>query len=158
MGLPYPPYGETCTPGASWDPVAGFLLPRHGITRLGESMETISGEIFKVLGYLVGAYVLFHVYNIARKDSGVGNFKNVLWKGLLFCAGIALFASFSLGNPTCLDREQDNRSSTCYEYADDGYEPTAEQRAARFAYWFILLYVPVVFGALMGRDDPRKSP
>jgi len=57
----------------------------------------------------------------------------------LFCAGIALFASATLGKPSCIDSETDNRGTTCYEYADDGYEPTNKQRGANFSYYMVLL-------------------
>ena len=116
-------------------------------------METISTEIFKALGYLFIAFIVYVAWLMARKNAGSGNFKMVLWKGFLWCAGIALFASFSVGDPTCIDSEQDLRGSTCYEYADDGYQPTTEQRAAQFAYWFTLLYLPVIFGAYKGKDE-----
>lgn len=36
------------------------------------------------------------------------------------------------------------------KYADDGFEPTTEQRVANFAYFMTLLYIPVVFGAFSG--------
>jgi hypothetical protein len=95
---------------------------------------------------------------MAEQSAGGGNFKKVLWKGFLICAGIALFASFSLGNPTCIDSEQDYRGSTCNDYANDGYKPTTEQRSANFAFWLVLLYVPVVFGAHQGKKGPPYVP
>ena len=116
-------------------------------------METISTEIFKALGYLFIAFIVYVAWLMARKNAGSGNFKMVLWKGFLWCAGIALFASFSLGDPTCIDSEQDYRSSTCNEYADNGFEPTTEQRTAQFAYFFTLLYLPVIFGAYTGKNE-----
>jgi len=121
-------------------------------------METISTEIFKALGYLFIAFIVYVAWLMARKNAGSGNFKMVLWKGFLWCAGIALFASFSVGDPTCIDSEQDLRGSTCYEYADDGYQPTTEQRAAQFAYWFTLLYLPVIFGAYGGKNRLSETP
>jgi len=116
-------------------------------------METISTEIFRAVGYLIGAYFLFIPWSIARENAAGGDFKMVLWKGFLWCVGIAVFASFSLGDPTCINFDQDHRGSTCYEYADDGFQPTGEQRAAHFSFWFILLYLPVIFGAYKGKDE-----
>jgi len=72
-----------------------------------------------------------------------------LQKRLLWCGGIALFASITLGNPTC-EQQADPVYGGCEYYADDGYEPTTEQRAANFAYFMTLLYIPVVFGAFSG--------
>jgi hypothetical protein len=120
-------------------------------------MEAISTEIFKVLGYLFIAYIVYAAWLMARKNAGGGNFKMVLWKGFLWCAGIALFASFSLGNPTC-DVQSDPLYGGCDEYADNGFEPTTEQRTSKFAYWLTLLYLPVIFGAYMGRNEPKDAP
>jgi len=111
----------------------------------------IGEEIWKALGYLFMAGILATAYNLAH-DSKLGRNK-LLMQGLLICAGLALFASFTLGQPTCIDEETDNRGSTCYEYADDGYTPTTEQRVAKFFYFMTLLGVPVVAGALS-----RKMP
>ena len=107
-------------------------------------METISTEIFKALGYLFAAVILYSVWKMARENTRGGNFKMVLWKGFLWCTGIALFASFSLGNPTC-DIQSDPLYGGCDEYADNSFEPTTEQRTAQFAYWLTLLYLPVIF-------------
>lgn len=117
------------------------------------NMEIIFNEIFRALGYLFGGAFIYSAFVLAEQHAGGENFKKVLWKGFLICAGIALFASFSLGNPTCIDSEQDYRSSTCNDYADDGFQPTTEQRAAQFAFWFTLLYLPVIFGAYKGRKE-----
>lgn len=49
---------------------------------------------------------------------------------------IAIVASgslaISLGSPTCLDVEYDNRGGVCQEYANDGYDPASNQRWAKF--------------------------
>jgi len=118
-------------------------------------MDLILGEVFKALGYLLIAGIVFYAWDTARTHAKGGQLVSVLWKGFLWCGGIALFTSVTLGNPTCIDSEQDNRGSTCYEYADDGYEPTTEQRAANFAYYMTLLYLPVIFGAYKGKDEER---
>jgi hypothetical protein len=76
-------------------------------------------------------------------------------EGLLWCGGIALFASFTLGNPTC-EIQADPVHGGCEYYADDGYEPTNEQRAVSFAYFMTLLYIPVVVGAFNG--SKKESP
>ncbi len=73
----------------------------------------------------------------------------VLWKGFLLCGGLALFASLVLGNPTC-EQLSDPVYGGCEQYSNDGYKPTTEERAAHFAYFLTLLYLPVIFGAVNG--------
>ena len=112
-------------------------------------MEAISHEVFRALGYLLIAGVVWFAWKQGHDNARGGKLKEVLWKGLLWCVGIALFASFTLGNPSC-EIQGDPVYGGCEQYADDGYEPTTEQRAASFAYFLILLYMPVVIGAFNG--------
>lgn len=110
-------------------------------------MESVYNEIFKALSYLFIAGVVSSAWKLARDNAKEGKLKAVLWKGLLWCAGIALFASIILGQPSCLEKSSDG----CNYYADDGFEPNTEQRVARFAYFMTLLYIPVVFGVVSTR-------
>lgn len=120
-------------------------------------MELITQDVVKALGLLVGAYLIYYIWHFAREAAESSSAKTVAWKGFLFCAGAALFASLSLGDPTCLSSEQDLRGGDCYEYADDSYDPTSEQRAATFAYWLTVLYVPVIFGAYATSNKTSTS-
>lgn len=113
-------------------------------------MDVISYEIFRALGYLLIAGVVYIAGKTASDNSKDGKYKNVLWKGSLWCAGIALFASVTLGNSSC-ESYEDPLYGGCEYYADDGYEPTTEQRVGSFAYFMILLYVPVLIGALSNK-------
>jgi hypothetical protein len=112
-------------------------------------MELIYHEIFRALGYLLIAGIVYIAWKMANDNAERGKYKTVLWKGFLWCAGIALFASITLGNPTCL--ESDPVYGGCLFYADDGYVPTTEQKIANFVYYMTLLYIPVVIGALKKR-------
>lgn len=109
-------------------------------------MEIVLSEIFRALTYLFIAGIVYFAWKTAHDNAERGGYKAVLWKGFLWCAGIALFASFTLGNPTC-EQSSDPIYGGCEQYADNGYEPTAEQRVASFAYYMILLYIPVIIGA-----------
>ncbi|GEM_PF-1782927 len=112
-------------------------------------MGTIFSEIFRALSYLLIAGVIFVAWKKAYDNARGGKLKMVLWKGLLWCGGIALFASMLLGNPTCLVKD-DPVYGGCEQYADDGYKPTAEERIANFSYFMTLLYIPVIIGAFNG--------
>jgi hypothetical protein len=116
-------------------------------------MELLQTEIFKAFGYLFISGLTYIAWNTAREETIKSDYKEILLKGFGWCAGIALFASFTLGQPTCNDYEQDNRGGTCYDYADDGYTPTTEQRVAKFAYFMTLFYIPVILGTLKGKKE-----
>ena len=113
-------------------------------------MEIIIDEFFRALGHLFIAGIVYFAWKTASDNAEDGKYKTVLWKGFLWCAGIALFASMTLGNPTC-EEPSDPLYGGCEYYADDEYEPTTEQRVARFAYFMTLLYIPVVISALEKR-------
>jgi len=106
-------------------------------------------EIFRALGYLIVAGIALFAWKQARDNAKGGKLKEILWKGFLWCAGIAFFASITLGNPTC-EVQSDPVYGGCEQYADDGFEPTTEQRAASFTYFMTLFYIPVGFGAFNG--------
>lgn len=117
-------------------------------------MEAISHEIFRALGYLLIAGIASYAWKLAYDNAKGGKGRKVLWKGILWCGGIALFASFTLGNPSC-EVQSDPVYGGCEQYADNGYEPTTEQRLASFAYFMTLLYIPVIFGAIKGNKEPH---
>ncbi len=114
-------------------------------------MESILSEVFRALNYLLVAGVVTVTWKLAEDKAQGGKTKKVLWKGFLWCIAIAFFASLTLGKPTCV--ESDPVYGGCDEYAENGYEPTNEQREASFAYFMTLLYVPVVFGANNKKDE-----
>jgi hypothetical protein len=115
-------------------------------------MDLIIGEILKALGYLLLARIAYAAWDMARGGAKGGKQKEILWKGFLWCAGIAFVASVMMGSPTC-EYKSDPVYGGCEQYADDGYEATTEERAARFALFLTFLYVPVVFGALKAKRE-----
>jgi hypothetical protein len=114
--------------------------------------ETIFNEILKALGHLFIAGIALFAYKTAVDNAKGGKVKIVLWKGFLWCAGIALFTSLIMGAPTC-EQGSDPVYGGCDYYADDGYEPSTEKRTGRFAYFMALLYLPVVIGAFSGNKE-----
>jgi hypothetical protein len=115
-------------------------------------MEIISDEIFRAIGYLIIAAFVFYAWKLGYDNAEGGKYKDVLWKGFLWCCAIAFFASISLGSATC-EQVSDPVYGGCDVYADDAFEPTTEQRTAQFAYYLTLLYVPVVVGAIMRKNQ-----
>jgi len=119
-------------------------------------LDTISSEVFKALGYLLISGVVAFAWKQGHDNVKELELKKVLWKGLLWCGGIALFASIMLGSPSC-EVQGDPVYGGCEQYADNGFEPTAERRASRFAYFITLLYIPVVIGAFNGNKLKERN-
>lgn len=120
-------------------------------------MDVIFDEIFRAFGYLLIAGVVYFAGKTASDNSKDGKYKTVLWKGFLWCAGVAVFASITLGNPSCESYNSDPLYGGCEYYADDGYKPTAEQRIGSFAYFMTLFYIPVVIGALNNKNKQKST-
>jgi len=106
-------------------------------------------EIMKAVGYLFIAGICAVAYYFANSAKMTRN--KILFQGLLWCIGIALFGAVMLGSPTCEEQDDPIRGG-CAEYADDGFESSTEMRIVKFAYYMILLYVPVAFAAFNKRD------
>lgn len=115
-------------------------------------MESVGNEIFRAGGYLIISGIIYFAWNTAREETIKGSFKEILFKGLCWCAGIAFFASITLGNPTC-EEQVDPVYGGCSQYADNGFEPTTEQRTASFAYYMTLFFIPVVIGTFKGKKE-----
>lgn len=104
----------------------------------------MTDQIFQVVRDLVIAGIVAGAY-ITAKRADTGCWETV-WRGFLYCGGIALFAALVMGQPSCEDAG-DRLFGGCEAFADDGYEATPKQRAARFLYYFVLLYIPVLIAA-----------
>jgi hypothetical protein len=96
------------------------------------------------------------VWILARDNAKKGNYKSTLWKGFLWCVGIAFLSSMMMGNATC-ESVSDPVYGECEQYADDGYEPTTQQQTSKFAYLLTLMYVPIIIGAMQGKKDKKLS-
>ena len=112
-----------------------------------------TNEIARAVQHLLIAGIAFLAYRTAR-DAKMSTWPTV-WRGLLWCSGLAAFAAITLGQPSC-DEQGDPIHGGCEAYADDGFDPTVDQRIGRFLYLFTLLSVPVLIGAVDRRRDPHK--
>lgn len=113
----------------------------------------VAKEISNALNYLFASWVVYMIYIKSKEHTLEKTFWSTLRNGALWCGGFALLTAFWLGDPSCEDYEQDNRGGTCYEYADDGFTPTLEQRLAQFAFYLTILYIPVIIGATNGKKE-----
>lgn len=115
-------------------------------------MELLTNEIFRAMGFLFIVGFLGLAYQLATDVAKKTDRNSVLWKGLLWCVGIAIFASLMMG--THIENCEDDPTG-CGVVQD--YQPTNEQRIARFGYYMTLFYVPVFLGALNGKSKKEQS-
>lgn len=114
----------------------------------------ISAELFQVARDLAIAGLIYLAYSNARNAVERAGRIAILFRGLGWVLGIAAFASFSVGRPSCED--SDPLYGGCEQYADDGYEASGDQRFAVFIYWALVFGVPVVMGVMAGNVDHRN--
>lgn len=111
----------------------------------------IQSEFFKAIGYLFFAGIINHIYHMGLDSKK--SWKQLLWSGLGFCVVTAGILTALTGRPTCLSRDQDGISSSCEEYADDGFEPTNEQYLSKFVFYMMIGYTPVILAANKKREE-----
>ena len=122
----------------------GFLLliPILLVGLLGGFIGSSSGNHSFTTGFLWGigvAVVGFAVIALSmftwewiKKEAEKGKLLPFILVGIAVALAISGYLAISLGDPTCIESETDNRGSYCLEYADDGYEATSEQKWDKF--------------------------
>lgn len=118
--------------------------------------DVITAELFHVLRDLFIAWVVWFSYKTTLEASEEHGRWWAAWRGALWAAGLALFASATLGQPSCEDTGDGLRGG-CESYEDNGYTPTTEQRFARFLFFALLLGAPSVAGAINSRPSLRRG-
>ena len=115
-------------------------------------MDEIVGEALRAGGVLLSTGLIVLAYITAKhltKDSSKGIYTSILL-GLVVCAVLGFVNAANVGKPTCIDSETDDGGTSCYEYADDGYEPSFEEQVSVFTFWFIVTVVPITLGVRSG--------
>jgi hypothetical protein len=110
----------------------------------------IADEFVRAIALLAVAGIVRIAWVTSYGAASNGRWLNVLWQGLLICGGIALFAASIVGTPSC-ESVSDPVYGGCDVYAENGFDPTFEQRAARFTIVMTVLYLPVALAALDAR-------
>lgn len=70
---------------------------------------------------------------------------------------VGAYLGMSLGGPSCVESDTDNRGSSCVEYADDGYEATGDQKWDKF--WSTLPITVIIASliAVIVRNQMEKD-
>ncbi len=120
--------------------------------------ELYSETFYDVLRLLICAVAAFHALKLTREHGEKAGRLAALGRAAGWIAGIAVFAAVMTGSPSCEDSDP---ISGCYQDADDGYEPTMDQRGAKFLFWVLLLGVPAGIGVMQSQRysvDPWRRP
>lgn len=107
----------------------------------------VSEQIFNAVRYLFVSGIIYCAYHLASGASADKTRRKAVGKCLLYCFGVAAFASLSMGLPSCSD-DGDPIRGGCERYEDDGFQPSPEQHGGRFLFVFILLFTPALIGAV----------
>ena len=122
--------------------------------------EVYSETLWDVGRTLFLAFIAFEAYKSTRNYGEKAGRWPALLKGSAWVAGIAFFAATMMGNPSC-EEQGDPLYGGCEQYADDGYEPTLEQRGATFLFWALFLGFSAGFGLMEARRheaNPWRRP
>ena len=92
-----------------------------------------------------------------KKEAGKGKLLPFMLVGFAVAIAISGFLAISLGKPSCVNSDTDNRGSVCIEYADDGYEVTSDQKWNKF--WSTLPIAVIIASlvAVIVRNEMEKS-
>lgn len=108
--------------------------------------EIYANELWRAAQALMFAAIAGYSFKTAKEAALTHGRWWSAWRGGAWALGIALVASVAMGTPSCEDPGS-SVSGGCDTYADDGYDPTFDQRASRFLFLAILMGVPAVVGA-----------
>jgi hypothetical protein len=116
--------------------------------------EIYSEQIWDAVRSLALTAVAVFVFKTARDAAkGMGRW-SAGWRSVAWCCGIAAFAAFSLGEPSC-EEQGDPLRGGCEVVADDGFEPSIDERLALFVFWALILTTPALFGVADGASQFR---
>lgn len=92
-----------------------------------------------------------------KKEAKKGKMYPFLIIGVLMAVVISSYLAMTLGSPSCVESDTDNRGSTCLEYADDGYEATSSQKWDKF--WGTLPVTVIITSliAIIVRNEMEKN-
>jgi MFS family permease len=133
-----------------------LLFPAVLIGLLGGFTASSSGNHSFITGFLWGfgiALVGFAVIALGmfawewiKEEAEKGKLLPFILVGIAVAIAVSGYLAISLGDPTCVESETDNRGSTCLEYANDGYEATSDQKWNKF---WSTLPVTVIIASLI---------
>lgn len=115
--------------------------------------EVYSEQFFRALQALFVAGIAGYAFQTAKEAAlNHGRWRSAS-RSLAWCLGLAAFAAVVMGEPSCEENGDPPRGG-CEVYADDGYEPSFDDRMARFIFFAMILTIPALVG--VSKADDRE--
>lgn len=127
---------------------------------VGKNPNPLSGFLWGIgIGVVVCIVVAVGMFGWEwiKKEAEKGKLLPFILVGIIVAIAISGYLASSLGKPSCVESETDNRGSYCTEYADDGYEATNDQKWNKF---WNTLPVTVIIASLIAvivRNEMEKN-
>lgn len=144
-----------------------LLIPVIMFGAMGAFMGLLGGKFSPQSGFLWGAVIAIGLCAIGlvgtlgwewiKKEAEKGKLLPFIIIGIGAAIVISGYLAISLGDPSCLESETDNRGSYCTEYADDGYEATSEQKWDKFWSTFPVTAIITSLIAVIVRNHMEKE-
>ncbi len=103
---------------------------------MGETSNVLSGFLWGLGTAITLGIVLtigYVVWGRLKDEARDGRLWPYIIGGIIAAVAISSLFAFTLGDPSCIEStDPDGRLTACLEYADDGFEATAEQRWEEF--------------------------
>jgi len=136
----------------------GFIGGLLGLT--GENPDPVSGFLWGIgIGIAVCGVSFIGIFgwDWIKKEVGKGKLLPFIIVGIIAAVAVSAYLGMSLGKPSCVESDTDNRGSSCVEYADDGYEATSDQKWDKF--WSSLPITVVIASliAVIVRNQMEKD-
>lgn len=144
-----------------------LLIPVVMFGGMGAFMGIVSGKFSPLSGFAWGAVIAIGLCAIGlvgtygwewiKKEADKGKLLPFIIVGVGAAIVISGYLAISLGEPSCMESETDNRGSYCTEYADDGYEATSEQKWDKFWSTFPVTAIITSLIAVIVRYEMEKN-
>lgn len=131
-----------------------LLIPIAMICLMGVFIGALNGN--PGAGFLWGGgigivltvviFIGMNVWEKLQDEMGAGKLYPYVTLGILAAAVIAGYMALTVGDASCVEYDSSEPRSSCIEYADDGYEATADQQWAEF--WKVFPVAAIIGGLI----------
>ena len=127
---------------------------------MGDNPDPLSGFLWGAgigLAVCVITFIGMYGWEWIKKEVEKGRLLPFIIIGVIAAVVVSAYLGMSLGGPSCVESDTDNRGSSCVEYADDGYEATGDQKWDKF--WSTLPITVIIASliAVIVRNQMEKD-
>lgn len=129
---------------------------------INDNSSALSGFLWGIgIGIVTCAVIAVGMFSWEwiKKEAEKGKLLPFLLVGVAVAVAVVVsgYLAISLGKPSCVESETDNRGTYCTEYADDGYKATSDQKWDKF--WSTLPITVIIASliAVIVRNEMEKN-